>query len=62
MPTTPFKITMMVANTVSRASASDPGPPADMIDTIRPISIAVTARANRNVPKGSPALWAITSA
>ena len=46
----PFTMIMIAAYTVSRASASVPGPPATISVTMRPTSITVTAMASTIVP------------
>jgi len=49
-PTMPFKINMMVANTVSRASPVAAGPPESISETIKASSITVIAIASTRVP------------
>ncbi len=53
---------MTAAKTVSRASSGFPAPAAIMSETMSATSMTVTATASTSVPKGSPILWAITSA
>ncbi|MNT17737.1 hypothetical protein D3C72_1529100 [compost metagenome] len=62
MPTMPFRMIMMAANTVSRARPVVSGPPASISETISATSIRVTASASTRVPYGSPMRWATTSA
>ena len=58
----PLPAIMTAANTVSRASPAFSGPPAIMRETMSATSMTVTATASTSVPKGSPILWAMTSA
>jgi hypothetical protein len=61
-PTSPLRMIITAANTVSLASVAELGPPCSMSVTISPTSITVTASASINEPYGSPTRWAISSA
>jgi len=58
----PLHTIITAANTVSRASPAFSAGAAIMTETIRAVSITVTASARTSVPKGSPTRCAITSA
>ena len=62
MPTMPFRVIMMAANTVSLARVSDPSPPAVTSVMMSETSMTVTDTARISEPNGSPTAWASTSA
>ena len=53
-PMMPLTVIITAANTVSRASDADSGPPEAIRVTMSATSITVTATARTSEPKGSP--------